>query len=69
MIYVCKLQIANASTISDTISSPGRSPPTLPTLIADTGCSAHFCATTHPLDNVHPTNHPVHIRLPDGSNE
>ena len=59
--------VNNAHTISDTISSSNCSPPNSPTLIADTGCSAHFCATSHPLINVRPTTRPVHIRLPDGS--
>ena len=54
---------ANTSTLSNSTSCT----PPKPILIADSGCSSHFCAPTQPLLNIHTSNTPTHIRLPDGS--
>ena len=60
------MQINTATALSTTtFNSP--SPPTSSTLIADTGCSAHFCTPTHTLVNVQRTDVPVQIRIPDGT--
>lgn len=60
------MQINTATALSTTtFNSP--SPPTFSTLIADTGCSAHFCTPTHSLVNVQRTDVPVQIRIPDGT--
>ena len=57
------MQINTASTTTTLPHS--LSPP--PTLIADTGCSAHFVTPTYPLVNLQPSLYPTHIRLPDGT--
>ena len=57
----------NTATAQSATTSLCPSPPPFLTLIADTGCSAHFCTPTHPLLNVQSTDIPVQIRIPDGS--
>ena len=57
------MQIKTASTTTTLPHS--LSPP--PTLIANTGCSAHFVTPTYPLVNLQPSLCPKHIHLPNGT--
>ena len=57
------LQINTASTT--TIFPYSLSPP--PTLVADTGFSAHFVTPTYPMVNLQPSLCLTHIPLPNGT--
>ena len=59
--------LTNYSYLSTSPSSHTSPLASTPPLIADTGCTSHFCTVDTPVINKRPTNNPLTIQNPNGS--